>query len=93
MLSCLQNLPIDLLKIDGSFIKKLPQEGSLAIVKTIISLSHNLGFTLIAEAIETEEQARLLRMEGCDYAQGYFYARPMQGGAFEEWAAARTKAG
>jgi EAL domain-containing protein (putative c-di-GMP-specific phosphodiesterase class I) len=80
-LGYLHAIPIDCVKIDKSFISRLAGDGdsdpSAGVVRGIISLSHELGKTVVAEGIETEEQARMLRDYGCDLAQGYFFGRPM----------------
>ncbi|BAU58327.2 diguanylate cyclase/phosphodiesterase with PAS/PAC sensor [Halorhodospira halochloris] len=76
-LSYLKDLPVDQLKIDRSFINGLDTDQQLLkINRVIINLASSLGFSLIAEGIETEEQARILLAEGCRYGQGFFYARP-----------------
>jgi diguanylate cyclase (GGDEF)-like protein/PAS domain S-box-containing protein len=76
-LGYLSRLPIDALKIDRSFIVNMatdPQE--TAIVTTIISLAHSMGLKVIAEGVETSEQARLLGLLRCDQIQGYLVSRP-----------------
>lgn len=74
-LSYLQNIPTDKIKIDKSFIGSLSANASSAsIVKIIISLSHILGKTVIAEGVETEEQLRFLIQEGCDAIQGFYFS-------------------
>ena len=76
-LSRLQNLPIDTVKIDRSFITPLDEKtASREIVRTIILLAHALGLGVVAEGVETKEQAHVLRTLGCDLAQGYFFSRP-----------------
>ncbi|MEL6493955.1 MAG: EAL domain-containing protein [Cyanobacteria bacterium J06623_7] len=83
-LSYLSRLPIDNLKIDRSFIKNINSDReSLEIVKTIISLAHNLGMDAIAEGVETIEQAQRLKSLKCEFAQGYFYAKPLSVEAIE----------
>jgi diguanylate cyclase (GGDEF)-like protein/PAS domain S-box-containing protein len=78
-LNYLQNFPFDTLKIDRSFINGiLGHKGSAEIVKTIINLAHSLGMQVVAEGIETGEQADHLRSLQCQLGQGYFFARPMQ---------------
>lgn len=74
-LSYLSRLPVELLKIDYSFIKDmvLRPEG-LALVSTVITLGHTFKFHVIAEGVETEEQARLLRLLKCDEAQGFLFS-------------------
>lgn len=77
-LSYLHRFPIDTLKIDRSFVMEMEatSEGR-EIVKTIISLGHNLGMDIIAEGVETEHQARQLRGWACESGQGYYFARPL----------------
>ncbi len=77
-LSHLQQLPIKFLKIDQSFVKRLgADDDALAIVKTIIALAHQLGRQVIAEGVETAEHLAILRSLGCEYGQGYFFAKPL----------------
>lgn len=77
-LSYLGRLPIDALKIDRSFVTGMTDEPqSTSIVTTIISLAHALDLKVIAEGVETEAQAQLLRLLKCDQAQGYLISRPV----------------
>jgi diguanylate cyclase (GGDEF)-like protein len=77
-LSHLQQLAIRFLKIDQSFVRRLgADDDALAIVKTIIALAHQLGRQVIAEGIETAEHLVILRSLGCEYGQGYFFAKPL----------------
>ncbi|MEL6927799.1 MAG: EAL domain-containing protein [Cyanobacteria bacterium J06600_6] len=77
-LSYLSRLPIDNLKIDRSFIKNINSDlESLEIVRTIVTLAHNLGMDAIAEGVETVEQAARLKALQCEYVQGYLFAKPM----------------
>lgn len=77
-LSYLHRLPFDTLKIDRSFIATMGQDHSaFEIVKAIISLARNLGLQVVAEGVETRNQADELREMGCQYAQGYLYAPPL----------------
>ncbi len=77
-LSYLINMPITALKIDRSFVADLGRsDESIEMVRTIITLAHNLGLNTIAEGVETAEQVRRLAALDCDYAQGFFFARPM----------------
>ncbi len=79
----LKRLPIDALKIDGSFIRDLVTDrDDAAIVQAIIGLAHNLNLHVVAECVETEEQLSLLARAGCDEAQGYHIARPMPADVF-----------
>jgi diguanylate cyclase (GGDEF)-like protein/PAS domain S-box-containing protein len=77
-LSYLTRFPVSALKIDRSFVANaLAVPAQAAIVRAIIDMAHTLGFIVIAEGVETEAQAALLRALGCEQAQGYFFARPM----------------
>jgi EAL domain-containing protein (putative c-di-GMP-specific phosphodiesterase class I) len=82
-LSHLRRLPLDILKLDRSFVSEmLNNNENREIVHTIISLAHILGMHIVAEGVETVEQANQLRSLGCKYAQGYFFSKPMnQAGA------------
>jgi diguanylate cyclase (GGDEF)-like protein len=77
-LNMLQHLPIDYVKIDRSFIHDLiANTKTAAIVKTIINMSHDLGFKVIAEGIENEQQLNILKKLHCDIGQGYYFSRPL----------------
>jgi EAL domain-containing protein (putative c-di-GMP-specific phosphodiesterase class I) len=77
-LSHLQQLAIRFLKIDQSFVRRLgTEDDALAIVKTIIALAHQLGRQVIAEGVETVEHLAILRSLGCEYGQGYYFAKPL----------------
>ncbi|MFY0609885.1 MAG: EAL domain-containing protein [Hyphomicrobiaceae bacterium] len=77
-LSYLQKYPFDKIKIDRSFIGSIASErGGMAIFKAILGLAEALDMKTTAEGIETEEQLQLLRQEGCKFAQGYLYSRPV----------------
>ncbi|HSV98478.1 MAG TPA: EAL domain-containing protein [Spirochaetota bacterium] len=77
-LSYLRHFPMDVIKIDRSFIKYMGiDDESLVITKTIIDLAHNLGKLVVAEGIETEEHLAILREMGCDYGQGYLFSPPL----------------
>ena len=82
----LQELPIDIIKIDRLFIKKLAvSESDAMIVETILSMAKHLGKYTIAEGVESEEQLNFLRNHGCDAYQGYLYSKPMSSGSFSEF--------
>jgi len=77
-MSVLGELPTDVLKIDRSFVmESASQRSSRSVVEAIISIAHVLGKVTVAEGVETIEQARTLRHLGCDYAQGYFFSKPV----------------
>ncbi len=77
-LSYLHTMPCDLVKLDGAFVRSLTEDTRLrTIVEHSIRLAHDLGMAVVAECIETPQQAALLKAIGCDYGQGYLYARPL----------------
>jgi len=81
-LAYLTRFPVSALKIDRSFVHDMARDKSDAtIVRTIIEMAHSLGVTVIAEGVETEEQATMLQLLRCEQAQGYLFARPMPAGA------------
>ena len=83
-LSYLQKFDIDFIKIDQSFVRHLiPACTDLALCKAIIAMAHALGMKVIAEGVETDLQRNLLTSAGCDYAQGYLFARPLSAMDFE----------
>jgi EAL domain-containing protein (putative c-di-GMP-specific phosphodiesterase class I) len=74
-LSYLHRMPIDLLKIDASFVQTMAtDEKNRRIVETILALGKNLGVEVIAEGVETAQQAQVLTRLGCDYVQGYLFS-------------------
>jgi EAL domain-containing protein (putative c-di-GMP-specific phosphodiesterase class I) len=75
----LHEFPIDTLKIDRSFIKRIdPQSGkNLETVKMIITLAHSFGMDVVAEGVETADQFQKLKELGCDLFQGFLISRPM----------------
>ena len=92
-LSYLQRFDIDFIKIDQSFVRHLiPRSTDLALCNAIIAMAHALGMRVIAEGVETTLQRDLLATAGCDYAQGYLYARPMSATDFEAFMAHYTGA-
>jgi EAL domain-containing protein (putative c-di-GMP-specific phosphodiesterase class I) len=84
-LSNLKRFPIDTLKIDRSFIRDLPGDSEdKAITRAIIAMGKSLNMTLIAEGVETQEQAEFLRAHACDQFQGYYFSRPVDKDKFAE---------
>ena len=79
-LTYLKKLPVGTLKIDRSFVMDIPGDANdMAISEAIIALAKALSLDLVAEGVETEEQAPFLRGQGCEVAQGYLYSRPVEG--------------
>ena len=77
-LSYLRHFPVDVLKIDKSFVEWIHiDEESEVIVKTIVDLAHNLGMSVIAEGVESIDHLEKLRSFRCDYGQGYYFSRPI----------------
>ncbi|MDB5841733.1 MAG: diguanylate cyclase, partial [Herminiimonas sp.] len=84
-LSYLKRFPIDVLKIDRSFVADIARDADdAAIVMSIISLAHNLKLRVIAEGVEDIEQLEYLRRNGCDEMQGYYFCRPLPPDDFEK---------
>ncbi|MGR9013996.1 MAG: EAL domain-containing protein, partial [Gammaproteobacteria bacterium] len=82
----LKKFNIDYLKIDRSFVRDLETDpGDRAIAEAIVVMAHRLGLKVIAEGVETEGQRALLMAVGCEYVQGYLYAKPMPVGAFLDY--------
>lgn len=83
-LSYLQRLPVDVLKIDRSFIQQISAEGRSDIVPTILALAHALGLQAVAEGTETLDQIKYLRDLHCEYGQGWLFAKALEPKAAEE---------
>lgn len=85
-LSYLKRFPIDALKIDKSFVRDIPDSrDDISITRAIISMGRSLELKLVAEGVETPAHEDFLRRNGCHYAQGYYYARPLQADAFDAY--------
>ncbi len=83
-LAYLRALPVDIIKIDPSFVAGLGTDGTLAMLtRTIVQVGHDLGIEIVAEGIERPEQLELLRAMGCGLGQGFLVARPMTADDFE----------
>ncbi len=77
-LAYIRQLPVNEIKIDRSFVMAMDQDaGDATIVRTTINMCHDLGYEVVAEGVENQATLELLRRLGCDYAQGYYLARPM----------------
>jgi diguanylate cyclase (GGDEF)-like protein len=84
-LSYLKRLPLDILKIDQSFVRGIPENiEDVAIVQSIIALAKNMGMSVIAEGVETLQQKEFLVENGCLNIQGYFYARPISASEMDD---------
>jgi PAS domain S-box-containing protein len=89
-LTYLHRFPIDTLKIDRSFVMRLPGAAeSVAIVRAILTLARSLQIDVVAEGVETRRQAEMLHSMGCEYAQGYWYSRPVDLATLRELLAGR----
>lgn len=85
-LNYLKRLPVDIVKIDQSFVSNIGMDVSdEAIINTVLSLGKILQLRVVAEGVETSEQLSFLKMQECDEVQGYFYARPLNKQAFHEF--------
>lgn len=85
-LAYLQRLPARVVKIDQSFVRRLPtEERARTLVCSMVSLSHDLGYRVVAEGVDTADALHLLGATGCDEAQGHYLARPMELDAFQRW--------
>jgi diguanylate cyclase (GGDEF)-like protein/PAS domain S-box-containing protein len=77
-LAYLARLPVQLLKVDRSFVKSMDGDATaMNIIRTIISLAHSLGLAVVAEGVETDRQVALLQKLGCDQLQGYLFSKPL----------------
>jgi EAL domain-containing protein (putative c-di-GMP-specific phosphodiesterase class I) len=86
-LSYLKRVPADELKIDKSFVMNmLVDPGDARVVEQAVALGHAFGLEVVAEGVESAEVAARLAAIGCDYAQGFHYAKPLAPGAFPGWA-------
>ena len=89
-LSMLSTLPLDKLKIDQSFVRRIDTDhASRAVIDAVIALANSLGLELVAEGIETEAALDYLRERGCHLGQGYYFSRPLPTAQLEAWHAGR----
>ncbi len=91
-LAYLKRFPVHQLKIDQSFINDITEDhDDAAITDAVIRLGHSLGLTVVAEGVETMEQAQILRQKGCDVLQGYYFSKPIPADEFEQWLVTHTE--
>lgn len=84
-LNMLSDLPIEILKLDMSFLRNnVGRSSGRSVIQFVINLAKWLGLFVVAEGVETQEQAIFLRNMGCDYAQGYYYSKPINDSDFEK---------
>jgi len=91
-LAYLKHFPVHHLKIDRAFVKDLGRDpDDEVIVRTIVQLGHSLGLQIVAEGVETEQQAAILQQHGCEYVQGFHFGRPQAAEAFRRLLAERCR--
>jgi diguanylate cyclase len=91
-LNYLRRLPVDVLKIDKSFVMNMAtNEHDAVIVRSTIDLGHNLGLRVVAEGVESREVWDRLGALGCDTAQGFYLSRPIPAAALDDWLEGRPK--
>jgi EAL domain-containing protein (putative c-di-GMP-specific phosphodiesterase class I) len=82
----LRSLPLNVLKLDRSFVQHLPtSETDAAVAGAVVTLARQLGLSVVAEGVETGAQQEFLAGLGCDVLQGFLFARPMPAARFETW--------
>jgi EAL domain-containing protein (putative c-di-GMP-specific phosphodiesterase class I) len=90
-LSCLDEIPLDGVKIDQTFVAAIGSDSFKSlVVRNVISLAHALGLSVVGEGVERDEQLVQLRAMGCDQGQGYLFGPPMSGDAFAAFVATHS---
>ncbi|MAD47580.1 MAG: hypothetical protein CMI02_16545 [Oceanospirillaceae bacterium] len=85
-LSYIKRFPIDVLKVDRSFVTDIPDdENDMAITAAVIAMAHKLSLTVVAEGVETQEQLQFLRQNACNEGQGYLFSRPLSLGQLHQF--------
>jgi len=93
-LSSLTQMPINELKLDRSFMRNFETDpNAQAVTTVVVRIGQSLGMTVVSEGVETEDQARILRLLDCNVAQGYYFARAMTPSDLEKWISANQPAG
>ncbi len=83
-LNCLQQFPLDILKVDRSFVKEIGNGNKAVIIRAIVAMAHSLGLSIIAEGVETVEQLNFLRNHRCEEVQGFYFSKPLSVDGFTE---------
>ena len=81
-LKLLKNVPVDVIKLDKSFVDDIGSPRGESIIRTVIGLAHSLSMTVVAEGVEQKPQLDFLQAAGCDLIQGYYFSRPLAPAAF-----------
>ncbi|WP_146216754.1 bifunctional diguanylate cyclase/phosphodiesterase [Glaciecola sp. KUL10] len=89
-LSYLKDLPLDVLKIDRSFVNSLDAQNTTELARSIISIGQHMSLSIVAEGVEDVQQVNTLSQMGCKIFQGYYFAKPMTADDFFTWAASHT---
>jgi len=90
-LACLHQMPVDTVKIDRSFLHQVEASGyHRVVIEATIRVAQTLGMTCVAEGVETEGQATLMRSLHCDRGQGYLFSRPLAAAELEAWLGQRN---
>jgi EAL domain-containing protein (putative c-di-GMP-specific phosphodiesterase class I) len=85
-LTQLQRIPLDSIKVDRSFVASISHAGSgAAVARAAIAMAHSFGLRAVAEGVETEEQARFLRIQGCDEMQGFLFSAALSPEEAAQW--------
>jgi diguanylate cyclase (GGDEF)-like protein/PAS domain S-box-containing protein len=83
-LNSLQRFPLDILKVDRSFVQEIGNGSKAVIIRAIVAMAHSLGLTIIAEGVETIEQLNFLRNHHCEEVQGFYFSKPLSTDRFAE---------
>ncbi|WP_458120549.1 EAL domain-containing protein [Paenibacillus sp. Z6-24] len=84
-LGMLDEMPVDIIKIDQVFVRNIDHASKQSIISTIIAIAYNLNMEMVAEGVETLEQIQFLQSKGCYIMQGYYYGKPMTVEQMNEW--------
>jgi diguanylate cyclase (GGDEF)-like protein/PAS domain S-box-containing protein len=91
-LSYIKRFPIDVLKVDRSFVMDIPEDkNDMAITAAVIAMAHKLSLNVVAEGVETQEQLKYLRQNNCDEGQGYLFSRPLSLGQLHQFLVVNDK--